>query len=311
MKSFIHALADVQSNQIGDGSRVWQFVVILPGARIGSDCNICAHCFIENDVVIGDRVTIKNGVRLWDGLRVGNDVFIGPNVSFGNDRFPRSKKPPEKFLETKIEDGASIGSGAVVLPGLTIGRHAMVGAGAVVTRSVPPNAIVTGNPARITGYVDAKNPAVQNQGMPTTGDSNEQTSQVQGVKLLQMPRVVDIRGNLSVGEFSKFLPFDVKRYFLVFDVPSIETRGEHAHKACHQFLICVKGKCAVVADDGSSRQEFDLDRPDLGLYLPPMIWGIQYKYSSDAVLLVFASHAYDPDDYIRNYEQFLKLKGVA
>jgi UDP-2-acetamido-3-amino-2,3-dideoxy-glucuronate N-acetyltransferase len=311
MKSFSHALADVQSIQIGDGSRVWQFVVILPGARIGNDCNICANCFIENDVVIGDRVTIKSGVQLWDGLRVGNDVFIGPNASFGNDRLPRSKKPPEKFLETRIEDGASIGSGAVVLPGLTIGKNAIVGAGAVVTRSVPPNAIVTENPGRITGYVDTKNSAVRSQGIPLAGEGEKEAIHVHGVKLLQMPRVTDIRGNLSVGEFSKVLPFDVKRYFLVFDVPSTETRGEHAHKACHQFLICVKGKCAIVADDGLSRQEFELDRPNLGLYLPPMVWGIQYKYSHDAVLLVFSSHPYDPDDYIRNYDQFLRSKGVA
>jgi UDP-2-acetamido-3-amino-2,3-dideoxy-glucuronate N-acetyltransferase len=311
VKSFIHELADVQAIQIGDGSRVWQFVVILPGARIGNDCNICTYCFIENDVLIGDRVTIKSGVQLWDGLRVGNDVFIGPNVSFGNDRFPRSKKPPEKFLETRIEDGASIGSGAVVLPGLTIGRNVMVGAGAVVTRSVPPNAIVTGNPGRITGYVDAKNPAVHALSGPAKGEVEEENSYVQGVKIFHMPRVEDIRGNLSVGEISKFLPFEVDRYFLVFDVPSIETRGEHAHKACHQFLICVKGKCAMVVDDGRSRQEIGLDRPDFGLYLPPMVWGVQYRFSPDAVLLVFASHPYDPDDYVRNYEQFLELKGVG
>ncbi len=310
MKLFIHTLADVQSNQIGEGSRVWQFVVILPEAKIGDDCNICSHCFIENDVVIGNRVTIKSGVQLWDGLRVGNDVFIGPNVSFGNDLYPRSKKPPEKFIKTVIEDGASIGSGAVILPGLTIGRNSILGAGAMVTRSVPPNAIVAGNPARIMGYVDAKKPTIEEHRTQAKGEDLGETSNVYGVKLFQMPLVNDIRGNLSVGEFSKFLPFDVKRYFLVFDVPSIETRGEHAHKSCHQFLVCIKGKCAVVADDALNRQEFELDRPDIGLYLPPMVWGIQYKYSSDAVLLVFASHTYDPDDYIREYDQFLKLKGA-
>jgi UDP-2-acetamido-3-amino-2,3-dideoxy-glucuronate N-acetyltransferase len=311
MTFFIHALADAQSSQIGSGTRVWQFVVILPSARIGSDCNICSHCFIENDVVVGDRVTIKNGVKLWDGLRLGSDVFIGPNVCFGNDRFPRSKKRPESFLETRIEDGASIGSGAVILPGITVGRSAMVGAGSVVTRSVPPNAIVTGNPGRIRGYMNSKRPTLLGQDIPVAGYREERTSHLQGVRLLKMPRFVDIRGNLSVGEFSEFLPFDVKRYFLVFNVPSIETRGAHAHKDCHQFLICVKGNCAVVVDDGSTLQEFELSRPDLGLYIPPMVWSIQYKYSHDAVLLVFASHPYDPNDYIRNYDQFLNLKGVA
>lgn len=149
-----HPLADVQSPSIGEGTRIWQFVVILAGARIGRDCNIAAHCFIENDVVVGDRVTVKCGVQLWDGLRVADDVFIGPNATFTNDRFPRSRQWPERFPETRIERGASIGAGAVILPGLTIGERAMVGAGAVVTRDVPARALVVGNPARIVRYLD-------------------------------------------------------------------------------------------------------------------------------------------------------------
>lgn len=153
---FVHSLADVQCANIGTGTRIWQFVVVLPGARIGLDCNICSHCLVEDDVVVGNRVTVKCGVQLWDGLRVGNDVFIGPNVSFTNDRFPRSGQRNE-LLRTVIHDGASIGAGAVIAPGLEIGRSAMVGAGAVVTRSVPPNAVVVGNPARIIGYADAAN----------------------------------------------------------------------------------------------------------------------------------------------------------
>ncbi|MFQ6572764.1 acyltransferase [Pseudomonas sp. UM16] len=152
-----HPLADVQSSNIGEGTRIWQFVVILPGARIGRDCNITAHCFIENDVVIGDRVTVKCGVQLWDGLRIADDVFIGPNATFTNDRFPRSQQWPQHFPETRIERGASVGAGAVILPGLTIGEHAMVGAGAVVTRDVPARALVVGNPARIVRYLDNDN----------------------------------------------------------------------------------------------------------------------------------------------------------
>lgn len=150
----IHSTADVHSAQIGEGTSIWQFVVILPQARIGRDCNVCAQVFIENDVVVGDRVTIKNGVQLWDGLRIEDDVFIGPNVTFTNDKFPRSKVWPESFPQTTIQRGASIGGGAVILPGVTIGAKAMVGAGSVVTRSVPPGAIVVGNPARIVGHVD-------------------------------------------------------------------------------------------------------------------------------------------------------------
>jgi UDP-2-acetamido-3-amino-2,3-dideoxy-glucuronate N-acetyltransferase len=307
---FIHELAEVETMSIGNSSRIWQFTIVLPGATIGSDCNICSHCFIENDVVIGDRVTIKNGVQLWDGLRVGNDVFIGPNVSFANDRFPRSKQTPEKFLQTIIDDGASIGSGAVVLPGLRIGRNAMIAAGSVVTRSVPPNAIVMGNPARITGYADATKPLVEDSKDSPPKLVSKVASKINGVTLINFPLVSDIRGSLTVGQFSDSVPFEVKRYFLVFDVPSIETRGEHAHKACHQLLICIHGSCAVVADDGLNRQEFILDQPNVGLHLPPMVWGIQYKYSSDAVLLVFASHHYDSSDYIRDYNEFLHAKGI-
>jgi acetyltransferase-like isoleucine patch superfamily enzyme len=153
MNAIIHELADVASDAIGDGTRIWQFVVVLPGAKIGADCNICAHVFIENDVTVGDRVTIKCGVQLWDGLRVGNDVFIGPNATFTNDLFPRSKKHPEKYLETVIEDGASIGAGAVILPGLVIGTGALVAAGAVVTRSVAPGSLVRGNPAKHIRFI--------------------------------------------------------------------------------------------------------------------------------------------------------------
>ncbi|HVY19587.1 MAG TPA: DapH/DapD/GlmU-related protein [Bauldia sp.] len=146
--SVIHALADVQSSQIGSGTRIWQFAVVLTGARIGANCNICAHTFIEGDVVVGDNVTIKSGVYLWDGLRVGNNVFIGPNATFTNDKVPRSKRRPPAFMQTHIEDGASIGANATILPGIRIGAGAMVGAGAVVVTDVPAGATVVGNPAR-------------------------------------------------------------------------------------------------------------------------------------------------------------------
>lgn len=147
----IHPLADVQSSKIGLTTRIWQFVVVLPEAVIGEECNICSHCLIENDVVIGNRVTIKSGVQLWDGLRVEDDVFIGPNVTFTNDKKPRSKKYPTEFERTVIGKGASIGAGAVVLPGLTIGEGAMIGAGSVVTKDVAPFTTVYGNPAKPKG----------------------------------------------------------------------------------------------------------------------------------------------------------------
>lgn len=126
-----------------------------------------------------------------------------------------------------------------------------------------------------------------------------------------LPLIRDHRGSLSVGEFSKHIPFEAKRYFIVFDVPSGEVRGEHAHRECHQFLLCVKGSCSVITDDGVNRSEFVLDKPNVGAYLPPMTWGVQFNYSADAVLLVFASHYYDDADYIRDYDEFLKLTGAA
>lgn len=149
----IHPSADVAQCVIGEGTLIWQNVVILAGARIGRDCNICAHVLIEGDVVVGDRVTVKSGVQLWDGLRVADDVFIGPNATFTNDPFPRSRVALDVYPETVIERGASIGAGAVILPGLTIGTGAMVGAGAVVTRDVQPNMLVIGNPAREVRYL--------------------------------------------------------------------------------------------------------------------------------------------------------------
>ena len=308
--AFIHPLSDVQSTRVGEGTRIWQYAVVLPGARIGRDCNVCSHCFVENDVVVGDRVTIKSGVQLWDGLRVHDDAFVGPNVSFTNDKHPRSRQRPGTFLETVVCAGASIGAGATILPGLVIGAGAMVGSGAVVTRSVPPNAIAVGNPARIVGYVDAA--GVDAGALPdATGGAGVPADDDFPARLHPMPMFSDIRGSLSAGEFGRGVPFEPKRYFLVYDVPSVETRGEHAHRECHQFLVCVHGTVSVVADDGRRRREFVLDRPDRGLHLPPMVWGIQYKYSRDAVLLVFASEFYDADDYIRDYAEFRSLVGAG
>jgi acetyltransferase-like isoleucine patch superfamily enzyme len=145
--TFIHPLADVQTDKIGHGTRIWQFVVVLPGASIGADVNICSHCFIENDVIIGDRVTIKIGVQLWDGLRVADDVFVGPNVTFTNDRYPKSRNKDADLQGTVIEKGAVIGAGAVICPGLTVGAGSMVAAGATVVHDVPAGVTVYGNPA--------------------------------------------------------------------------------------------------------------------------------------------------------------------
>jgi UDP-2-acetamido-3-amino-2,3-dideoxy-glucuronate N-acetyltransferase len=307
--AFIHTHALCESLDIGTGTRIWAFAHILPKAKIGRDCNICDHVFIENDVLIGDRVTVKCGVQLWDGIRLEDDVFVGPNVTFTNDIYPRSKQYPATFETTIVRNGASIGANATLLPGISIGAHSMVGAGSVVTRSVPANAVVVGNPAKIVGYTDTKN---QRSKKPECTSHNLdagsiQTSSVQGVTLHNLREVKDMRGSLSVAELGADVPFEAKRYFLVYDVPSLEIRGEHAHHRCKQFLIAVKGKVHVVADDGYQREEFVLDRPNLGLYMSPMTWGIQYRYSPDAVLMVLASEHYDGADYVRDYDLFLQL----
>lgn len=302
---FVHEQAIVEPGAtIGAKSRIWAFAHILPRAVIGTDCNICDHVFVENDVVVGNRVTIKSGVQLWDGISVEDDVFIGPNATFTNDPFPRSKQYQTHVKRILIRHGASIGANATILPGVTIGPNAMVGAGAVVTHDVPPNAVVRGNPARIEGYVTS---TARKTTSARYSDAPIDLLETTPAQLIRLPLIEDLRGHLSFAEYDQHLPFAPRRYFVVFDVPSKEVRGEHAHKTLHQFLVCLRGSCSVVLDDGQRREEIILRHPNIGLYLPPMIWATQYKYSADAMLLVLASDVYDAEDYIRDYDEYLFL----
>lgn len=307
----IHDRAIVESGvQLGEGTCVWANAHILPGAKLGNDCNICDGVFIENKVTLGDRVTIKCGVQLWDGIEVEDDVFIGPNATFTNDPFPRSKQHLEKHPITKVSRGASIGANCTILPGITIGTNAMVGAGAVVIKDVPPNAIVVGNPAQIVGYVDTEKHDLKDDYTATSQPDKtriEETN-VDGVKIFRFPIVRDVRGNLSVGNFINEIPFQPKRFFTVFDVPSKEIRGEHAHKECEQFIMCMAGSVHVYVDDGENKREFILNQSNIGIYIPPLVWAAQYHYSPDAMLFVFASDYYDANDYIRNYDEYIQNK---
>jgi acetyltransferase-like isoleucine patch superfamily enzyme/dTDP-4-dehydrorhamnose 3,5-epimerase-like enzyme len=305
----IHPQALCESPHIGAGTHIWAFAHVLPGARIGADCNICDGVFVENDVVVGDRVTVKCGVQLWDGVRLEDDVFVGPNATFSNDRFPRSRQRPQAFAQTLVQRGASIGANATLLPGITIGAGAMVGAGAVVLRSVPANAIVVGNPARIVGYTHTDSIHLDAAGR--AGADAAPPGGVRGVELKRLTHALDMRGSLVACEAGRELPFVPQRCFVVYAVPSAEVRGEHAHRRCEQMLVCVHGQVTAMVDDGERRAEYRLDRPDVGLYVPPLVWGTQYRYSADAVLLVLASMPYDPADYIRDYAEFKALLQVA
>ena len=257
---FVHENAVCESSTVGEGTRIWAFAHILPGARIGKECNICDGVFVENDVRVGDNVTVKCGVQLWDGLSLEDDVFVGPNATFANDPFPRSKVHPQTLAKTIVRKGASVGANATILPGVEIGRGAMIGAGAVVTKNVPPNAIVVGNPGRITGYVQAgpgNAVPVSYVAADAVGSSPVQSLGVGSATLHHMKVVTDMRGSITVGEFEREIPFIPKRYFVVFDVPTREVRGEHAHRQCNQFFVCLQGTVGILLDDGEVKEGAD------------------------------------------------------
>lgn len=304
----IDETAQVLTKNIGDRTKIWQFVVILEQAQIGSDCNICSHVFIENQVVIGNKVTIKSGVQIWDGVTLEDEVFVGPNVSFTNDKFPRSKKHQKKVLQTIIRRGASISSGAIILPGIEVGENAMIGAGAVVTNNVPANAIVKGNPGRITGYVDSSQIDVAQNYSSIEGEVSNTLIDVKGVEIITLKTFSDIRGNIAIANIKDDISFVPKRFYMIYGVPSKETKGQYALKTCHQFITCARGSCKILLDDGKNRKEILLDSPRFGLYIHPKVWVSQYRFSEDALLSVFASEEYNPEDYIRNYSEFLKNK---
>lgn len=236
-------------------------------------------------------------LKLHDLVELEPGAIVDPNVVFADDGINR----------TLVRSGARIGAGTVVAAGVEIGAGALIRPGSVVLESIPANGVAQGNPAEVVGYVGAE----ITRGPVTVVPASVSPLPVGGAALHRTQRVRDWRGDLTVGEVGNDLPFEPKRWFMVLDVPSFQLRGEHAHRVCHQFLICVKGSCKTLLDDGQTRCEVALDSPDLGVHMPPMVWGTQYRYSPDAVLLVFASHPYDPDDYIRDYDTFLATVGAA
>lgn len=294
--------ARCDARTVGEGTRVGAFAVVEDGATLGRDVVVGRHVIVTAGATLGDRVVLGDGAFVGGLATVEDDAALGVRTVLGS--------AVDGAGAAVVRAGARLGDGAIVSPGAEVGARAVVSPGAVVDRSVPANAVVAGNPAAITGYVGfgeqrAMEPVRHGEVPPPGPDGDVLDSVVAGVQLHHLPEVRDLRGSLVAGELAQRLPFVVRRYFLVFDVPGSEIRGEHAHFECHQFLVAVAGELHVIADDGRSREEFVLDDRRTGLYLPPLVWGVQYQYSRECVLMVLASHEYDSTDYIRNYSDYL------
>lgn len=252
------------------------------GARcaVGPQAFVAEGCILEDDVTVGARATLMPPSR-EDGLQV---------------------------TDLLIRSGVRIGAGAVVSGASVIERGARIEAGAVVTADVPPYAIVAGNPAFVVGYVSPPSGggpgAVEHIQVPQEPGTTEL---IGGASVIRFPDAADLRGSLTFGEVGGLLPFEVRRFFCVYDVPSRSIRGEHSHRTLHELLIAASGSVRVSLTDGKRRCEILLESPNVGLYLPPLIWSTQYSYSRTAVLLVLCSDPYDPSSYIRSYDEFLAL----
>ena len=255
-----------------------------------------------NAINISSLAHVAPGCHLTSDAVIHDHAQVATQVVFGGDGIVVGQR-------------ARLDAACVIAQGVEIGRGAWVRCGAVVLQSVPPNAVVQGNPAQVVGYTRSLVEG-QEQGRVPRHVSYEDYAHLErpsridlGVanSALYMMRKVeeDARGSLTVGEVPTEVPFEPKRYFAVYDVPSSELRGEHAHKKCEQFLICLHGSCRILLDNGRDLCEVTLSRPDMGVYMPAMVWGTQYRHSADAVLLVFASRPYENDDYLRTYEEFL------
>jgi UDP-2-acetamido-3-amino-2,3-dideoxy-glucuronate N-acetyltransferase len=297
--------SEASSDGGGGGSRVRRmgaYSTMHASARLGEHVEVGDHVLVDQAVEIGSRVTIQAGAKLCAGLVVADDVVIGANAVLAADSPTQDDHTDGSFV-TRVGRGVHVGANAVILRGRSIGDRARVEPGAVVDVNVPHDAIVAGNPARIVGYVDTPIACLLFKQSSVQGPA--QLLRVRGASLVAIPQVKDLRGVTSFGEIGKQLPFVAKRFFFVADVPGREVRGEHAHKTLHEFLVCMKGALSVMLDDGSAREEVRLDSPTLGLHVPPQVWRVVYKYTSDALLLSLCSHEYDPADYIRDYGDFV------
>jgi UDP-2-acetamido-3-amino-2,3-dideoxy-glucuronate N-acetyltransferase len=247
---------------------------IVNTSDLGSRCIVREYASVDSGVSLGDDVEVGAGARILHGVR--------------------------------LDRSATVGANATVLRGAAVGRGAVVAPGSVVENDVPAWAIVRGSPARIVGYVDSPGQPEPQVEEKVAAPETAMPTLVPGVVLHPLRHARDLRGSLAALEF-EMLPFVPRRIFAVYAVPDESVRGAHAHRACAQFLVCVSGAVSAVADDGRARQEFRLTGPTVGLLIPPLVWSMQYRYSSDAVLVVLAELSYDPQDYIRDYEEFLQI----
>lgn len=280
---------------------------IHPSAVVETE-QVAQDCVVHEHASVSPGVTLEAGVEVGAGARVLGDVAIGAGGSIGPNAV-LGRLDATGNGAVRVGRGVRVGSNATVSAGIAIGRGAVVEAGSAVETDVPAYAIVRGSPARIVGYVDSIPEPTEPELVDLDAVQEPTATNVPGVFLHPLTHARDLRGSLAAAEFEE-LPFVPRRVFAVYDVPSESVRGAHAHRRCGQLLVCTSGEVNCIADDGTVRQEFRLSSPRVGLHIPPLVWSMQYRYTRDACLMVLAELPYDPDDYVRDYEDFLKLVGA-
>jgi acetyltransferase-like isoleucine patch superfamily enzyme len=280
---------------VGPHAQVECEAVLEPGAQLG------ANTVVRSGAHIGTASLLGPGVFVDRGCAIGADARVGPGAALLSSPIGSGVAEPKP---SALADDVAIGANATVLAGVCVAAHAVVGPGAVVEHDVPPYAIAEGVPAHIVGYRSSQQHHAERRLRASELEDEHLPAKLGRATLRRHPRVDDLRGSLTFAEVGAGLPFEPKRYFTVFGVPSREVRGEHAHRQLEELLVCVHGECTVMVNDGVERAEVVLDRPDVSLHLPAMIWTAQFAYSPDAVLLALCSAVYDAGDYIRSYDEF-------
>lgn len=270
-------------------------------SRIGPEVEIAGPCSIGEQTLLAGRIRMASAVEIGSHAFLHGPLAVETGVRIGARCCMDASGGGAPIL---LGEGAVVGANATIWPGVSVGKRARIEPGSVVTKDVPAMAVVAGNPARIVRYSGAP-AAAAHPHLPEAVDAAP--TAIRGVTLHRLPLHEDLRGQLTFGEAQRHVPFPIRRYFLSFGVASEQVRGEHAHRALHQFLVCAHGRVHIAADDGVTQADFLLEQPDVGLHIPPMIWSVQYRFSADAVLLALCSDNYDPADYIRDYAEFLEL----